>query len=78
MRFGDLIVKQLSRIAMGMSPAPTIANSYMAIYEQSHVLQYIPQVVLYLCRFIDDGLGIGYMTQTPKLMRRTGRIFKPA
>ncbi len=43
---------------MGMSPAPTIANLYVAIYEQSHVLQYIPQVVLYLCRFIDDGLGI--------------------
>ena len=26
MRFGDIIVKQLSGIAMGMSPAPTIAN----------------------------------------------------
>ncbi len=58
MRFGDLIVKQLSGIAMGMSPAPTITNLYVAIYEQSHILQYIPQVVLYLCRFIDDGLGI--------------------
>jgi hypothetical protein len=31
MRFGDVIVKQISRIAMGMSPAPTIAN----LYEQS-------------------------------------------
>jgi hypothetical protein len=58
MHFGDLIVKQLSGIVMGMSPAPTIANLYVAIYEQFHILQYIPQVVLYLCCFIDDGLGI--------------------
>ncbi len=57
MRFGDIIVKQLSGIAMGMSPAPTIANLFVAIYKTTHVLPYIPQVVLYLCRFIDDGVG---------------------
>ncbi|KAL3763565.1 hypothetical protein ACHAW5_008108, partial [Stephanodiscus triporus] len=58
MRFGDIIVKQLSGIAMGMSPAPTIANLYVAIYEELHVLKYIPLPVLYLRRFIDDGFGI--------------------
>jgi hypothetical protein len=58
MRFGDVIVKQVSRIAMGMSPAPTIANLFMAIYEKTHVLQYVPHVVLYLRRFINDGIGI--------------------
>jgi hypothetical protein len=49
MRFGNIIVKQISRIAMGMSPAPTIANLYVAIYEK---------VVLYFCPFINDGLGV--------------------
>ncbi len=58
MRFGDIIVKQLSGIVMGMSPAPTIANLYVAIYEEMHLLKHIPQPVLYLHRFIDDGLGI--------------------
>ncbi len=58
MRFGDVIVKQVSRIEMGMFPAPTIANLFMAIYEKTHVLQYVFHVVLYLHRFIDDGIGI--------------------
>jgi hypothetical protein len=39
MRFGDIIVKQNSRIVMGMSPVPTIANLYVAIYEEAHVLK---------------------------------------
>jgi len=58
MRFGDIIVKQISGIAMGMSPAPAIANLYVAIYEESHVLKFLPSPVLYLRRFIDDGFGI--------------------
>ena len=58
MRFGDIIIKQLSGIAMGMSSAPRIANLFMAIYETTHVLPYIPQAVLYLCHFIDDGVGV--------------------
>jgi hypothetical protein len=38
MRFGDVIVKQVSGIAMGMSPALTIANLFVVIYEKTHVL----------------------------------------
>ena len=33
MRFGDIIGQQLKGIAMGMSPAPAIANMFVAIYE---------------------------------------------
>jgi hypothetical protein len=40
MRFGDIIVKQISGIAMGMSPAPTIANLYVAIYEGTCIAIY--------------------------------------
>jgi hypothetical protein len=58
MRFGDIIVKQLSTIAMGMSPAPTIANLYVAINEEMHVLNFVPSTVRYLRRFIDDGFGV--------------------
>jgi hypothetical protein len=58
MKFGDIIVKKISRIAMGMSLAPTIANLYVAIYEKAHVLKYIPAVVLYLCHFINYGSGV--------------------
>jgi hypothetical protein len=57
MRFGDIIVKQISGIAMGMSPAPTIANLYVAIYEELHVLKFLPSPVLYLRRFIDDNMA---------------------
>ena len=58
MHFGDVTVKQISSIAMGMSPAPTIANLFVAIYEEEHVLPCIPLVVKYLCHFINNGLGI--------------------
>ncbi len=76
MRFGDLIVKQLSGIAMGMLPAPTIANLYVAIYQHSHVLPYIPQVVLYLCRFIDNGLGIWLHDPDPKVDKKNWQEFQ--
>ena len=54
MRFGDLIVRQLVGIAMGMSPAPSIANLYVAIHKQKELLQFLGSSVLLLRRFIDD------------------------
>jgi len=57
-RFGDLIFHQIRGIAMGMSPAPTIANLYVAIYELSKVLPLIDDYLYFYRRFIDDGLCI--------------------
>jgi hypothetical protein len=76
MRFGDVIVRQLSGIAMGMSPAPTIANLYMAIYEETHVLKFIPSIILYLRRFIDDGVGIWLHDPNPTTDERNWMEFK--
>ncbi len=58
MRFGNVIMKQMSGIEMEMSPAQTVANLFVAMYEKAHVLQYVPQAVLYLHHLIDDGIGI--------------------
>jgi len=76
MRFGDIIVKQLSGIAMGMSPAPTIANLYVAIYEEMHVLNFIPSTVRYLCRFIDDGFGVWLHDPDPMVDERNWKDFQ--
>ena len=65
MWFGDIIVKQLSRIAMGMLPALPIANLFVAIYENTHILSYIPHVVLYLCHFIDDSFCVWHHDPDP-------------
>lgn len=58
MRFGDLFIKQHKGIAMGMSPAPTIANLYVAIFEDAKITSQPPSQLHYLRRFIDDGFGI--------------------
>ena len=59
MKFGDIIVRQLVGIAMGMAPAPTIANLFVALHEERELLSFLDDnFLLYLRRFIDDGLGI--------------------
>ena len=58
-KFGDVLVKQIKGIAMGMSPAPPISNLYVAIHEEEEVLEYLAcNWLLFLKRFIDDGIGI--------------------
>ncbi len=76
MRFGNVLVKQISRIAMRMSPAPTLANLFMAIYEKDHLLQYTPTVVQYLRRFIDDGFGIWLHDPDPTIDATNWRSFQ--
>ena len=58
MRFGDLIYHQIRGVAMGMSPAPTIANLYVAIYELNYITPLLKKYLLFYKRFIDDGFTI--------------------
>ena len=43
---------------MGMSPAPTIANLYVPIYECVHIIPLIGSYLMYYKRFMDDGFTI--------------------
>ena len=43
---------------MGMSPAPSIANLFVAIYEETHIVPFPSTTLRFLRRFIDDGFGI--------------------
>ena len=57
--FGDVLVKQIRGIAMGMSPAPPLANIFVAIHEEDEIWDFVKQgIVHFLRRFIDDGFGI--------------------
>jgi hypothetical protein len=58
MKFGDLFAHQHKGIAMGMSPAPTIANLFVGIYERTHLNTFPTTSLFLLKRFIDDGFGI--------------------
>lgn len=76
MRFGDIIAKQLVGIAMGMSPAPTIANLYVSIYESKALLKFLDTFLLRLWRFIDDGLGIWLHDPDPEVDAANWNLFK--
>ena len=67
MKFGDIIVRQLVGIAMGMSPAPSLANLYVALHEERAVLPFLGNCVFYLKRFIDDGLCIWLHDPDPEV-----------
>jgi hypothetical protein len=76
MRFGDLIFHQIFGVAMGMSPAPTIANLYVAIYEATHILSLLNSFLFFLKRFIDDGLGIWIRDPDPNIDAANWTLFK--
>ena len=44
MRFGDLTFQQLVGVAMGISPAPPIANIYVAIFELETFSDNLPPI----------------------------------
>ena len=58
MRFGDIYAHQHKGIAMRMSPAPSIVNLFIAIYEETHVKPFLKTILHFLKHLIDDGFGI--------------------
>ncbi|KAL7541632.1 hypothetical protein ACHAWF_006986 [Thalassiosira exigua] len=79
MRFGDVIVRQLVGISMAMSPAPTIANLFVAIHEALEILKWLDSpFLLLLHRFIDDGFGIWIHHRDPGIYQQRWASFKAA
>jgi hypothetical protein len=76
MRCGDLIFHQIRGLAMGMSPTPTIANLYVAIYEATHILPLLNSFLFFLKRYIDDGLGIWLHDPDPNIDAANWTLFK--
>jgi hypothetical protein len=76
MQFGDLIFCQIRRVAMGMSPAPTIANLYVAIYERDNIIPLIGSYLMYYKRFIDDGFTIWLHDNDPATDANNWNDFK--
>ena len=65
-------------IVMGMSPAPTIANLFVAIHEQLCILQYLKTFLMWLRRFIDDGFGIWLHDPDPRIDDKNWSDFQAA
>lgn len=53
MKFGDIYVKQISGVAMGVAPAPPIATLYFAVHEDFLLEKWKDNFFFYK-RFIDD------------------------
>ena len=58
MRFGDLFYHLIRGVAMGMLPALTIANLYVAIYEFEFIIPLLEKYLMFYKIFIDYGLPI--------------------
>jgi hypothetical protein len=75
MHVGNVFVKQISGIVMEMSPAPTLANLFVAMYEDEHILPFIPNVVKYLRRFTDNGFDIWLNNPDPAIDESNWKAF---
>ena len=67
MKFGDLFYKQILGVAMGMSPAPPIANLFVGIFEEENVVGKFAHCIASLRRFIDDGIGVWLHDPDPEI-----------
>jgi hypothetical protein len=78
MKFGDIFVQQLKGTAMGMSPAPPIANLYVALHEATDILPTFTNNLFFYVRFIDDSLAIWKHDRDPAINARNLEEFKKA
>jgi hypothetical protein len=78
MRFRDLIIRQISRTAMGMFPAPSLANLFVAIYKAHHFPYFVGQgkVIIFLKIFINNGFGIWLQDRDPMLDSANWEVFQ--
>lgn len=65
MRFENHFVHQHKGIAMGMDLAPSIANLFVGIYEETHIVTFFKTTLPFLQLFIDDGFGIWIWDDDP-------------
>ncbi len=76
MQFGDHIYHQICRVAMGMSPAPTIANLYVSIYKATHILPLLSKYILFYKRFIDNGFAVWLHDHDPTIYAKNWTDFQ--
>jgi len=78
MKFGDIFVQQLRGIAMGMSPAPTIANLFVSLHERKEILPKFNSNLHLYRRFIDDGFAVWKHNEDRATDLRNYKAFKKA
>ncbi len=67
MQFKDLVMDQIKGIAMRMSPAPTIANLFVAIYKAKKIIPLIGTYLLLLRWFINNNIDIWIHNPDPTI-----------
>jgi hypothetical protein len=76
MLFGDLIYHQLCGVTMGMLPAPTIANLYVAIYKLDHITLLFDKYLMFYKRFTEHIFAIWLHNLDPTINTTNWNDFK--
>ena len=75
---GDLFAKQIRGIATGTSPATSIANLFLGIFEENEIIEQFKDFTPFLKQFIDDGCGIWKPHPDPVTDESQWQAFKAA
>ena len=73
---GDLFAKQIKGIATGTSPATSIANLFLGIFEETNIIEQFKDFTPFLKRFIDDGCGLWKPHPDPIIDESNWQAFK--